>query len=340
MNSGLAVRMRPSVVAICLFLIIGLYPQSAAAQYYDEIDMVHDALDELEGWHAYQPIFNGLKYRSGPWEKRITSGYGVRIFDKEMVTTSLSLVISTKYDPLRKNFASAAEIAELCQTEAAVSEKYSSPHIRLIGLCALDRCSRYSPTDWKTISGSLMRKARNHKLRDKKSVIVASDAVFMARVANQCGFADSTHDLLNLSKPLIESAQSIYSRCESTKCEVQDTNFAYSVFPLAAGVFMAQIDIANISNELLQLTRAYWKFRNYDISDIKDDRVDHNISELCESALRPAESCRTAFKYSFFLERHFLDRMSKLTDESNISEAIAVFRQEFEEEFHIRSFQQ
>jgi hypothetical protein len=66
-----------ALLALCLSTV----PTGrAAANQLNEIDDANDARSMLAGWHAYQPIFNGLKSREEPWQERIITEHGARFF--------------------------------------------------------------------------------------------------------------------------------------------------------------------------------------------------------------------------------------------------------------------
>jgi hypothetical protein len=294
------------------------------------------AYRELTEHHGYQPIFNGLKFRQGSWEERITSEAGARFINKDMVLASLSLIVEPNITPIKGHTANENRIQALCESLEALPAKFTSSHARLFGLCALDRCYGVKDQDWENYKLLLRRTLSNQSSEPiSQASNTVHDAIFIARAAVTCGQVSVAKAIVKDTNWYFSKLRHLSRACLREKCSEETLTIIRSGRPAVANAILAASHVENVTAPIINEAGLIWRIYEEPTQDIINDNTDMAIQDLCVEIGIIHTECRNNFPYSIFLERKFLDFVSHNISNKNFS--LTEFINKFSDEINYRS---
>jgi len=208
---------------------------------------------------------------------------------------------------------------------------------RLLGLCALADCSLIEKSTWSRSSAELIasfhREAADY---DGDEVMRGHDAVFLARAASYCG-EDAL--ALRLMRPIgkyLSTLVRISAACEQDACTHEEREAVNSARQVVAIVMLFTPLMRLRVPHLLNSATSMWKNYRELSSDIAEMETDDFIFARCKSVgIDSEKNCRSAYPYSFFLERKFLNFISDHPGQDP-ERGAAIFRTLFAREIDYR----
>jgi hypothetical protein len=337
---GRAMRLLPILLA--LLACLGVEGSAAADQLGDE-DYIYAAQRELIGIHGYQPIFNGLKFRDGPWQERIVTEHGARFFTPAAVRDSFLFIIDPPPEGEAGRTVDREQVRHFCAANLGAAPGGDSAHRRLAGLCALADCRLVGAGQWAGLARSTdfgaARRTIDGGERDRQD---AEDAAFLFRVAALCGEAGPARAFAAALTDFSRFILQLRAECGRRQCS-----------DLAGGenekirrslgtdmhLLLAATESDLLPPELAAAAASGW-LGNRAVVPPPDEATDPDVAETCERAMIDAAKCRIDFPHSYFLERQYLRMIARLFVSAGAGAdpclPIASFRAYFEREIGYR----
>ncbi|HEY0029048.1 MAG TPA: hypothetical protein VGC35_14380 [Allosphingosinicella sp.] len=310
--------------------------QAIPAPAYRE-EYADAAYQELIGFNAYQPLFNGLKNQSMPWRQAILEEQGARFATARTLQDTFLFILNrpsgvepgVKADPAAARFF-CAETLRLGSTDAVGR--------RLAGLCALQDCRSTGSPAWEAVVRSLAKPAspaakRADRQRD------FHDAAFLLRVAGACGRPAAARDL---EGRLISDSAYFDRLLDESRSQGAGPNAELAIWRARLGGDM-QILLAAGESEAVPAQLARAAARTWLTSGLPAPlprgEIDQEVAQLCKIAEVAPEDCRVQFPHSFFLEQHYFQAAASVIatgGSSDFCPAIRMFRARFSREIDFR----
>ena len=271
-----------------------------------EVDDQINAEQTLIGWNAYQPVFNGLKYRQASWQQTIVTEGGARFFTPEMVMHSFLFMIDPPPEGVEGRRIGADRIREFCNSNMARGRHVDSAHRRLAGLCALADCTLVSADQWRALTRAAgLGAARSRIVGDDRDQNIAQDAAFLLRVSSICGEGAAARNFAASLAPFYRFIADLRERCAREVCGTPSETIILRALAVDAHLLLAVGKSRFLPADLAVMAARNWLGAR-SVLPPPDAATDPGIQEYCDRAQVPPQQCRVRFPHSYFLEGHYM----------------------------------
>lgn len=290
----------------------------------------------LEGFHAFQPIFNGLKGAEGSWRHRIVAEPGARFFTTEAVADSFAAIMAVPA-PTREKPTS-TDIFAFCAGALAKAGNYASDDRRLAGLCALAQCSAVSKSTWQSLASSVAMPAASGEPAPRGGAsrsAAGEDAAFLLRVSALCGERETARLFAAAAAQLSKQVTAELQSCTRRSCSSNERLDLYRE-RLSADMHllfaMAETDLVPV--ELAAEAARSWIDSRLP-APVPEGQVDDSIASLCERAAVEPADCRRRYPHSFFLEQKYLHTVANALAQPRTAPALCPLLTSFREIYRL-----